>query len=207
MRDKFYSKIYSTSFLKICRMLSGKMLPTMIKCTGNRTVKSTHSDKNIQNMEYIYRLRTSNDKKLRTLILEEDLVIIAPESRIATYHHFTGQHASTIDLIITKTNNHTYLANIEVDQRNPLNSSSHNAVTGDLSIILPKTNETTEKCTPAIITKTRWNKVDKAKYQEKTKTMLHALRNRINNDTPTEIIITRINNILLTCAQGSSPQK
>ena len=28
-----------TSFLKIYRMLSGKMLPTMIKCTGNRTVK------------------------------------------------------------------------------------------------------------------------------------------------------------------------
>ena len=28
-----------TSFLKIYRMLSGKMLPTMIKCTGKRTVK------------------------------------------------------------------------------------------------------------------------------------------------------------------------
>ena len=29
----------STSFLKIYRMLSGKMIPTMIKCTGKRTVK------------------------------------------------------------------------------------------------------------------------------------------------------------------------
>ena len=34
-----------TSFLKIYRMLSGKKRPTMIKCTGNRTAKSTHSDK------------------------------------------------------------------------------------------------------------------------------------------------------------------
>ena len=32
----------------------------------------------------VYRLRTSNDKKLRTFILEEDLVIIAPQSNIAT---------------------------------------------------------------------------------------------------------------------------
>ena len=29
-----------TSFLKIDSILSGKMLPTLIKCTGNRTAKS-----------------------------------------------------------------------------------------------------------------------------------------------------------------------
>ena len=44
-----------TSFLKIYRMLSGKMLSTMIKYTGNRTVKSCSFWWNIQNMEVFHK--------------------------------------------------------------------------------------------------------------------------------------------------------
>ena len=49
------------SFLKIYRMLSGKMLPTVIKCTGNRTVKYTHSDKIYKTWRFFTRRVVHNE--------------------------------------------------------------------------------------------------------------------------------------------------
>ena len=52
MRDKFYSKIYL--FLKIYRMLSGKMVPTLINVQEIGLLNCTHSYENIQNMEVFH---------------------------------------------------------------------------------------------------------------------------------------------------------
>ena len=51
------------SFLKIYRMLSGKMLPTMIKCTGYRTVKYTHSDNIYKTWRFFIR-RVVHNKRI-----------------------------------------------------------------------------------------------------------------------------------------------
>ena len=56
-----FKDIQRTSFLKIYRMLSGKMLPPMIKCTGNRTVKSTHSDKIYKTWIFFIRIVAHNE--------------------------------------------------------------------------------------------------------------------------------------------------
>ena len=50
-----------TSLLKIYRMLSGKILPTVIKCTGNRTVKDTHSDKIYKTCRFFIRRVVHNE--------------------------------------------------------------------------------------------------------------------------------------------------
>ena len=53
--------VLQASFLKIYRMSNGKILPTLIKCTGNRTVKSTHSDKIYKTWRFFIRRLVHNE--------------------------------------------------------------------------------------------------------------------------------------------------
>ena len=57
-----------------------------------------------------------------------------------TYNHFSGNVTSTIDLVIYPEDQSDHILKISIEERNPLNTSSHDALIIDLSISLAKTS-------------------------------------------------------------------
>jgi len=71
------------------------------------------------------RAKSSNDKKLHLFISEENLKIFPILDDQPTFYHFNGKSTSSIDKFISDS---SPAHPTTVDQRNPLNSSSHDAV-------------------------------------------------------------------------------
>jgi len=156
-----------------------------------------------------HRLKSSNDKRFAEFIKEESLLIAGPDQSTPTYHHFNKTSKSTIDLFLTRKNKAYLIMETTVDCRNPANFSAHDAVTAKTKAALPpptsmKKIETQEN-TPK--RKTNWSRVDKVTYQERTEPLIESLLLQIHDDTPTDVIITRLNNIVTQCCESATPSQ
>lgn len=149
------------------------------------------------------RLKYSNDRLLMAFIKEENLVTLQPPEDIPTFHHFNGTSKSTIDMFITREEYKERIGDVKVDERNPLNHSSHDAIHTYLKGDLPekKTKQPSRKA----LERTKWNSVDKAAYSQETEVQLKCLQDQLSEDTPAEIVVLRLNKILTECCKDSTP--
>ena len=150
---------------------------------------------------------TENDKAFRKFCSEQRLTPPSSESNsIPTYHHFVGAITSRIDHVLTHKASTNILSNSKIMTREPLNLSSHDPIliqiqllkgvsTGSKSL----TQEARAKKKP------NWPKVDIPKYTHTTGLRLDSLINTDGLTLPTEVLVERINNILLQSADECGP--
>ena len=97
------------------------------------------------------------------------------------------------------------ITQVRTISRDALNSSSHDAVTAIINMNLPLIRKSSSNkhqiCTP----KTRWEKINLDSYNELTGIALTALASHLTEDTPTNLLIERVNTILLQCSKELSP--
>ena len=151
--------------------------------------------------------RYKNDIQFRAFCESNGLQVSSKMPTTPTFHHFNGHNTSCIDLVIQPVNQQNLIDYIHVDTRNPLNTSSHDAITVSLNIseMQESTKRQSEINTQAAPKRMNWTKVDTTLYQEITSRRLNTLIEEINEDTPTEIVISRLNNILTSSADECSP--
>ena len=144
---------------------------------------------------------TANDNMLKKFCQENCLEISKHMPKLPTFYHFNGKSTSTIDLFIHRASEDPF-TNITIDERSPLNTSTHDPVTAVLSSSL---NSEAKKPVPVKVPKKiHWNKVDKAAYKDNTDVRLQPLMNQME-DIPASILADRVNAILSNCATEAHP--
>ena len=82
------------------------------------------------------RNKTKNDKQLIQFCKENQLEVSNRLPIKPTFHHFNGTSKSRIDLIVQPINQQNMVKEIITDERNPTNSSCHDAVIIKLTVTL-----------------------------------------------------------------------
>ena len=152
---------------------------------------------------------SANDTLLKTFCEEVGFKQIEETPNCPTYHHFVGDVTSQIDHILQLSAQKKLVSKINILKREHTNVSSHNPVCAVLDVTLDTTanigNNLNGKQAPI---RPKWKKVDAEKYCEITDMKFEALINLIN-DLPTEIILERMHDIMITSVQEAStgPQR
>lgn len=146
-----------------------------------------------------------NDLLFKCFCKENDLHIIPLVPNIPTYYHFSGSASSQIDHAVIQPSHTSLIKSASVDQRNPLNVGPHDAISVITTLQLAKNTLQQQTRKPTTTAKTNWQKVDIPRYRELTDRRLGALKGTITPTTHTEVIITRINSILIQCSSECQP--
>ena len=148
--------------------------------------------------------KTSNDRKFIEFCHE--MKFHQPDStpQQPTYHHFTGTTSSQIDHFLQLSFQKQIIGNIKIDTRHPLNCSTHDSITA-IVYAQPSTKSTISNKGKPTCPRLKWEKVDKALYQELTKERLTCLEDTLDTPLPNNVLIHRIQDILLTSAQDAGP--
>jgi hypothetical protein len=147
---------------------------------------------------------SSNDKKFRAFLSGNDLEVSVKTPNQPTYYHFTGEVTSTIDYFITLKHQADIIHNIHVDVRNNINSSTHDAIVATLTVT---TEEPLKKpVVTQVLRRVKWDKLDLIQYHELVEQKACTLLDTITDDTPTEIIIRRLEDILYSTSIECSPK-
>ena len=150
---------------------------------------------------------SANDKKLSAFCRE--LCIDMSMDSKPTYHHFVGNIKSRIDHILTLPDSKEVVSSIMVEERHPLNMSSHDPV---LATIHLTTHHPATKhghgAAPAK-GKPNWNKIDVGQYQHLTSLRLDSFIQNNGLQLPPEVTVDRLYDILLSSANecGPTPRK
>ena len=142
---------------------------------------------------------TTNDRKLRKFFREEKLESKITLEETPTYYHFNRRSTSQIDHIAQLQRDENKLTEVRVDQRNHVNTSSHDAVMANLTVIPKKWPK--KKATVMVKTKPNWKKVDLNRYKEVTGLRLKNLIASDGLTLPTEVVAECTNHILTTSAE------
>ena len=145
---------------------------------------------------------TQNDKLFKRFCEETGYVIHPSTPMQATYHHFHGDIHSQIDHILALTGE-SIIQSVSIDAIHPLNTSPHDMVCAILTASI------TERPTPVNVsgvvpTKTKWNNVNTSKYQMLTEEKLDTLINTGGLDLPPELLVQRLNTLLMQASDESS---
>ena len=150
------------------------------------------------------RVQRSNDRKFQQFCLQNQLSVSKHHPLTATYKRNEGQ--SCIDLLLQPVNQENLITSIKVDDENPINHSPHSAVIANIVVQIankqkPKSVQNLRTCLP----KVNWEKCDVAKYKELTHEKLTTLYNMTSDQTPPEVLISRMNNILSQASSETCP--
>ena len=151
------------------------------------------------------RSSTKNDIALSKFCVENSLSLASTMPLLPTFHHFNGKSKSRIDLVIHPNQQKSIISNIEIDTRDILNTSSHDAIIIQTLESPPsitqsncKHNENNNADAPQRI---KWQKTNIVKYKTLTENRLSSIMKHTDNDLPVEVIISRVNNILTESAK------
>jgi hypothetical protein len=149
---------------------------------------------------------SSNDKKFKSFCSELHLKPPDDADVRPTYHHFVGGIKSKIDHILTLSTNQVKIQNTRVESRHPTNMSSHDPVLADICTRAPKQHS--QSTTPATVAKRKpnWKKISIVEYQQLTTLRLNSLLQHDGLDLPPEVLVDRLNSILLMSADDCGPQ-
>ena len=154
---------------------------------------------------------TRNDKLLQTFCQEVPYIRVPGSPNTPTYHHFSGNAQSQIDHCMQLSSQTCIIEKITIDERNPINLSTHDPVCAKLSVKanLKSSHNSRDDTTTArsMPTRINWKKVDKPLYHHLTDMKLECLINSIDDLLPTDIILERLHSILKTSAEESSTSK
>lgn len=147
---------------------------------------------------------SSNDRLFKDFCLETQLT---KSTHQPTYHHFIGNVNSRIDHILTHTEHSSILQHMTVEERHPLNTSSHDPVIAQLKIepVQHLQERMNENHTPAR-PKPNWKKIDAERYHRMTDDHLKALIKNDGLQLPPTVLVDRLNDILLKCADACGPK-
>ncbi len=146
---------------------------------------------------------SNNDTKLRDFCKERNLYSKLAETNTATYHHFVGNITSQIDHIVQARNQRDLVESIQVDSDNHHNVGSHDGVIATLRTNAVITPQPTTACN----NRQNWDRVNIEKYEMLTKQRLSALIRLSGLELPTDVLVNRLNDILVTCAKESDTRK
>ena len=149
---------------------------------------------------------SSNDKKLRQFIKEADLITTANDPPKPTYHHFMGGITSTIDHILTTKNHSAAITQFNVLSRQMTNLSSHDPVSAIIEVPEQQQERNTDDTIMEARKKPRWDKIDRSAYEELTGTQLSSLIECGGLLLPNEVLVERLNSILLDCSDRCGPK-
>ena len=152
------------------------------------------------------RNRYPNDKALIQFCKEEKLSI-CDKIQQPTYHHFMDDKKYHLDHIIQPAAQDDLIECVSVDQRNPINFSTHDAVIASTNVILsrshsPSTHAHHYDDAP---TKIKWDKVDAVLYKQLTARKITKMLQYVDDLTPNEVLVRRTNAILRDSAIQSYP--
>ena len=118
-----------------------------------------------------------------------------------------GISTSRIDLVVHPTQQSDTVHSISVDYRNPVNTSTHNAVIATLNSSPPTTPVTKreERTGRSIPRRIKWHKLDLVKYKQLTGEKCAIMLDHLDPDLPIEVDIQRLNNALTSAAAECSP--
>ena len=159
----------------------------------------------------IKRMSSKNDSQLNSFCAENDLHISPRTPASPTFHHFNGYSQSAIDLFITSESDGWVIGTIHIDGRNCTNTSCHDAVTAHLELEKPTKegwNERnyTNKDREQTHSRTKWKKLNSAKYYEMTGEIAETVNTYLDKDIPLEAIIMKLNSDLTKAATKCSPK-
>ena len=153
------------------------------------------------------RNRYPNDKALIQFCKDEELQL-CEKITLPTYHHFVDNKKYNLDHFVQPSTQRDLILSIAVDQRNPLNLSTHDAVIAVMNFDISKSQANTSSATSNHVnapTKIKWNKVDIPLYKQLTRTKLTKMLQYTDEHTPNAILVGRTNAILKEAALQSSP--
>jgi hypothetical protein len=152
------------------------------------------------------RASTQNDRHFIKFCAENELAESPLTPKTPTFHHFNGYSTSRIDLFITDARDVDLIQEVSVDSRNPLNSSSHDAVSAVLNLPLLDHDVSPQVKSKPARKRTNWSRIDPSEYQALTDTKLEALESLLQQNCHPEIIIERLNKILSECSDACLPK-
>ena len=141
------------------------------------------------------RRSSHNDRLLQHFCNEQELICPSGTPNMPTYHHFSGNAKSTIDMFLVKSNSVYRDANLSVRAREATNIGPHDPVIMDMDLVLTthqKKPDSGSRCHQKI----NWNKVDMVLYKELTGDRLTDLKNYGFEKLPPEVLVSSINDIL-----------
>ena len=145
----------------------------------------------------------SNDTELTKFLAEMKMEVPNAQSDMPTYHHFNGNSKSRLDMFITRRAELAF-DKITNDNRNELNTGSHDALTATLRAKTVRKN----KCTTGKLReppkRIRWDKVDYLRYEDITNRRLKILHNSMEG-LPLDVMAQQTNDILIESAMKSCP--
>lgn len=150
---------------------------------------------------------STNDKHFKQLCDELclDTVDNCPDK--PTYHHFAYNIKSRIDHILAPPDSVGLISKTWVDERNPINTSTHDPVLAILDLPAVDRNSSISGMEEEALPKPNWRKVDLPAYREATKLKLDSLIHAGGLDLPPESLVERLYDILLQSATECSPSR
>jgi hypothetical protein len=146
---------------------------------------------------------TTNDAALKKFCLNYGYRYPAGTPDTATYYHFAHNITSQIDYFMQLRHQSQIISEIQVDTRNPINTSSHDAVIASVVPHLHAEKKTTSKGTMYVLAKPNWEKVDLQRYKELTDAALQCLASSYLDNIHPPFLIDRINAILTSAAASA----
>lgn len=150
---------------------------------------------------------SSNDHHFKIFCDEEKLHVFPLSPNVDTYHHFSGSCSSQIDLTICLKKQQDTVHKVNVEIRDPLNTSPHDAIIAHTTLELKQSHTPSIQRKITLQRRTNWNKIDIEKYATLTDDKLSALHQTIMPDLHTDIVVSRVNNILTECSNQCLPPK
>jgi hypothetical protein len=147
-----------------------------------------------------------NDRLFTSFCAEYDLLVQPLSPDVPTYHHFSNTATSQIDHVVSLKTQSPAVQEARVQIRCPLNTSPHDAINIVTSKMLRPIDPQKKPHNPtALPHRTNWQKVDKEMYSCLTESRLTALYETISPHTPSDILASRVNNILTECSKQCEP--
>ena len=129
---------------------------------------------------------------------------------VYTYHHNNKVPTSRIGHILKMKMHPVKVVGVHTEQRAAINTSTHDPLIARIHVSVSKSPRSEDipegdiKNTPV---KVLWDKVDLDMYRDQTSEHLSILLKKVDENTPVEILIARVNKILYDAALCSSTQK
>ena len=146
-----------------------------------------------------------HDKRLIAFCEETGFTPALQMPPMPTFYNPNGKSTSQIDYIMRCIHQVQIVTDQQLLTREPLNTSPHDVVVVILEATLDKGMCSKNNTKTQNSRRIKWEKVDEEKYQNKLQQNLEVMHKIAGTDTPVEVIIDRVTDILETTATNCAP--
>ena len=147
---------------------------------------------------------TRNDQQLRRFLNEVPYAQVPNTPDQPTYHHFCAGSHSQIDHFFYLSCQEIIVDRVCIDERHPLNLSSHDPVVVELAISLIQRSQNINNSAESTLPRVNWKKINLDTYYNLTELKLGVLQEHMDEMLPTDIILQRFHDLLKSCAEEAS---